>query len=411
MITQQRGIDPLSADPCPSPQATTYLGNPILRERTTRLTDEEGFLLTITIEDAIGAYLQEQRKNGRRRKTLQWHQTALGFLQQYLVKERHLCFLAQLTQSEVRGWLTFLRISASCAETPRRASTIATYGRSARAFCHWAVQSGYLEQTPITRGILPKGGKKRLEVIEPDLFERLLLACRPGASSGASGEYIAARNRTLLWIFFDTGMRVSELCGLRVGDVDREQRRLRLGEQGHERWLTLSPDGWYQLLSYLEQYRLKAGGRGKGQDEETPLFLSETYEPLTSNALTLVFHRLSKRTGITQQRITPSLLRDSFAIQYLQAGGEPATLRALLGLKDRGALNRYERFLVQSMEPQEQKEPTEGDVSRSSAVPHKRKRRRRRASAPGTRSHLHPEASKMYRPGKKKPANNAARDP
>jgi len=364
----------------------------------------------MTIEDAISAYLREQRIRGCRRKTLEWHQTALGFLQQYLREERHLCFLAQLTQSEVRGWLTFLRASASLTGATRRVSTIATYGRSARAFCHWAVRNGYLEQTPITRGILPKGGKKRLEVLERDVLERLLLACRPGASSGASGEYLAARNRTLLWIFFDTGMRASELCGLRVGDVDYEQRRLRIGEQGHERWLTLSSDGWNQLFSYLEQYRLKAGVRGKGQDEETPLFLSETYEPLTSNALTLVFHRLSKRTGITQ-RITPSLLRDSFAIQYLQAGGEPATLRALLGLKDRGALHRYERFLVQSMEPQEQKEPTEGDVSRSSAVPHKRKRRRRRASAPGTRSHLHPEASKMYRPGKKKPANNAARDP
>jgi site-specific recombinase XerD len=197
---------------------------------------------------------------------------------------------------------------------------------------------------------------------------------------------MAARNRALLWIFFETGMRASELRGLRLGDVDRDRRSLRIGEQGHERWLTLSSDGWYQVRSYLEQYRLKAGGRGKEHDEDEPLFLSETYQPLTNNALTLVFHRLSKRAGITQ-RITPSLLRDTFAIHYLQAGGEPATLRDLLGLKDRAALNRYERFLTQSMETQRQKEPTEEYVSRSITAPHQRKRRRRRASSTVPRTH------------------------
>jgi hypothetical protein len=135
--------------------------------------------LAMPIADAIEAYLQEQRNAGRRRKTLEWHQTALGFLQQYLVKERHLTFLSQLIESEVCGWLAFLRTTPSVTGTPRRASTIATYGRSARAFCHWGVRNGYLARLPITRGILPRGGKKYLQLIEPDVFERLLLACRP----------------------------------------------------------------------------------------------------------------------------------------------------------------------------------------------------------------------------------------
>jgi len=75
------------------------------------------------------------------------------------VRERHLCFLSQITEGEVRGWLAFLRTTSSVAGTPRRASTIATYGRSARAFCHWGVRNGYLQHTPITRGLFPKQGK------------------------------------------------------------------------------------------------------------------------------------------------------------------------------------------------------------------------------------------------------------
>jgi site-specific recombinase XerD len=57
----------------------------------------------------------------------------------------------------------------------------------------------------------------------------------------------------------DTGMRVSDLCGLRVSDVNREQRSLRIQGRGEERWLALSPNGWFQLLSYLEQARPKKG--------------------------------------------------------------------------------------------------------------------------------------------------------
>ena len=69
--------------------------------------------LTMTIESAIQAYLQEQMDRGSRRKTLEWHQTALRFLQQYLLNRRHLRFLSQITEKEVRGWLASLRTPSS----------------------------------------------------------------------------------------------------------------------------------------------------------------------------------------------------------------------------------------------------------------------------------------------------------
>jgi integrase len=82
------------------------------------------------------------------------------------------------------------------------------------------------------------------------MFERLLLACRPEGAIGVMGDRTAARNPAILWIFMDTGMRASELCGLRLSDVNREQRTLRVEGRSHERWLPLSPNAWYQVLSY-----------------------------------------------------------------------------------------------------------------------------------------------------------------
>jgi site-specific recombinase XerD len=346
--------------------------------------------LTMTIEDAIGVYLQEQRNAGRRRKTLEWHQTALGFLQQYLVKERHLTFLSQLTESEVRGWLAFLHTPSSLTGLPRKASTIVTYGRSVRAFCHWAVRKGYLQQTPMVRGILPKAEKKRVQVIESEAFDRLLLACRPAGESAATLDRVAARNRSILWILMDTGMRVSELCGLRLSDVNREQRSLRVQGRGNERWLPLSPNGWFQLLSYLEQYRPKEGFSAEEPVQEVPLFFCETYQPLTINALTLVFGRLRKRAGMTEDQVTASLLRETFAVRYLQASGEPEALRVILGLTGMESVKRYEQISTQKIEDEPQKEPAERHRSKVMAVPQKSTQRRRRPSSAATRNHQQP---------------------
>jgi site-specific recombinase XerD len=248
-------------------------------------------------------------------------------------------------------------------------------------------------------------------VIEPEAFDRLLLACRPVGESAVVLDRVAARNRSILWVLMDTGMRVSELCGLRVSDVNREQRRLRVQGRGEERWLTLSPNGWFQVLSYLESHRLTEGCLQEKQAQEAPLFPSETYQPLTINALTLLFDRLRKRAKMTGERINPSRLRDTFAVHYLQAGGEPEVLRVLLGLTGMESVKRYEQISTQKIEDEPQKEPAEQHRPKALAVPQKRKRRRRQPSSAATRSHQQRGADRTYRAGKKKTAPDVEEDP
>jgi site-specific recombinase XerD len=332
------------------------------------LSEEQEALQTrwapLSIERAIQAYLQEHREAGSRPKTLEWHQTALGLFQQYLVGERHLSWLCQITQSGVQGWLAFLRDTSSAPVTGRCASTIVTYARSARAFCSWVVQKGYLEQTPFVKGIMPKAEQKALHLIEPGEFERLLLACRAGAEGDVSAERAVVRNRAILWVFLDTGMHLSELRKLCLGDVDREQRTLRVQEkEGKERRVALSPNAWYQLLSYLEQYRPKEVLIEGGGAEEDHLFLSEWYRPLTSNSITLLFDRLKKRAGISDKPVSPLVLRDTCAVRYLQAGGQPEALLERLGLHHLSSITQYQRLSKQLCEDQKHKVPPADHLS------------------------------------------------
>jgi len=289
----------------------------------------------LPIELAIQLFLQERRTAGREGKTLEWHQTALRSFQQYFAHQ-DTSFLEAMAPAVVRDWLTRLRSEPSETGTVLSASTINAYARSARAFCAFLVRQGYLERTPFVKGTVPKATSQLTHMITPEEFEHLLGACGP---SGELMDHAAARNRALLWLFWETGLLVTQVCALHLWDVDRGQGQVRVqGPDATERWVPLGASGLRHLLWYLDHARLIEANAETGGGA---LFLSEKRRPLTPNAVTLLFLRLSSRAEMSGKRVTPSLLRDTFAVRYLQLGGHPNMLQKLLGMTSRAALKRY----------------------------------------------------------------------
>jgi site-specific recombinase XerD len=286
------------------------------------------------MEMAIESFLQELSVAGRQKKTLEWHQTSLLAFS-HALKEQQKSFPEEITTADVRHWLGQLRNVPSDNGTLRSASTVQTYLRSARAFCHWLVQLEHLERTPFVKGLLPKVKRHPVTLIEPEVFEDLLRAC---GQADTFVDYATARNRALLWLFLESGLLVSEVCTLYLEDFDREGNFLRVvGNKGEERHIVLGVNGRRALLLYLDRYRL----RGKKQGQRA-LFLSEKRQPLTTNAITQVFLRLNTRAGLTDKHVSPTMLRDTFAIQYLRSGGNPKQLQEQLGLVEKTAIKRYQ---------------------------------------------------------------------
>jgi site-specific recombinase XerD len=165
-------------------------------------------------------------------------------------------------------------------------------------------------------------------LLSQEEWEDLLRACQPPKKTNKRTELAAARNRALLWVLFETGMQASEVCRLRVVDVDREQGVLVVrGRGAKERRLTLGQQALGHLLVYLDDYRLSSAAGGN----EEAFFLSQAGHPLTKNRVNLLFARLRERAGITRKGVTAALLRESFAVRYLQAGGDLDILQELLG--------------------------------------------------------------------------------
>jgi site-specific recombinase XerD len=126
------------------------------------------------------------------------------------------------------------------------------------------------------------------------------------------------RDRAMILLLLDTGLRASELCGLRVEDVSWPGRRLVVtGKADKERYLRFSP-------VTLEAVQASLAGRRSG-----PLFCNRQHTALDRHAVRLLFRRLGLRAGVL--RCHPHRMRHTFAIQFLRNEGNVYALQAAMG--------------------------------------------------------------------------------
>jgi site-specific recombinase XerD len=147
-------------------------------------------------------------------------------------------------------------------------------------------------------------------VLSPEEVVRLLDAALPG------------RERTLLDVAYSTGLRLKELLGLQVRDIDsgRMVLHIRHGKGQKQRFVPLSPRLLAALRAYWREYR-----------PATWLFSGvQPGLPLTGGAVQRLCRRTAQRAGLTKH-VTPHTLRHSFATHLLEAGVDLLSVQALLG--------------------------------------------------------------------------------
>jgi len=295
-----------------------------------------------TIEALIKAYIQDHIGGNRSDKTVEWHRISLGLLQAFL-EDLEITQIDEVEAEDISAWFTHLRTTPGMRGKVRSERTIQTYARSARAFFHWLVFRGTLEVNPFDRVVFPKVGRPLIQTISDEEFEQLLLACAPPNETSRFAERAAVRNRAILWLLYDTGVRVSELIHLRVNDLDRKKGVITvLGKGSKERRIALGQNCLRNLSYYLDKHRPDDEELAEwGSAGEDHLFLSETRQPLTKNGMEMLFKRLKERAGITGKRISPHILRHTFAMNYLLKSNDPFSLQELLGHEDLTTVLNY----------------------------------------------------------------------
>jgi integrase/recombinase XerD len=168
----------------------------------------------------------------------------------------------------------------------------------------------------------------------------LLLACErtaewQGKRSGPTTlRATRVRDRAIVLVLLDTGMRAAELCALLIGDVDMKtgavQIRRGKGDKGRTVYLgNLAREGLWRYVSKRKDAR-----------PNDPLFSTTRYGPMDRNALRKMLLAAGQRAEIVEP-VTPHRLRHTFAITYLRNGGDVYTLQRLLGHSSMDMVRRY----------------------------------------------------------------------
>ena len=309
------------------------------------------------IASLIEAYLQDHIGGNHSEKTLEWHRTALGLLRLFLEEELAITQIDEVEADDISAWFAHLRTTPGVTGKVRSERTIQTYARSARAFFHWLVRRDTLATNPFERVVFPKVGRPLIQTITPEEFEQLLLACAPPRETGSLAERAAVRNRAILWLLYDTGIRVSELIHLHVSDVDRKHGVVTvMGKGSKERRVALGQNCLRNLSYYLDKHRPDDAELAEwGSAGEDHLFLSETRQPLTKNGMEMLFKRLKQRAGLQGKRISPHILRHTFAINYLVKSNDPFSLQELLGHEDLATVQNYMHMNDETIQAQKRK--------------------------------------------------------
>ncbi len=220
-------------------------------------------------------------------------------------------------RENVRAYFYHLQMTGSSPATiSRRMAAI-------RAFYGYLVAAGLLKKNPLAVMESPRPVRRLPHVLSVGEVERLL--SQPKGRDPAS-----LRDRAIIELLYATGLRVSEVISLNLGDINLENGFLRcMGKGSKER---LVPVGEVALKA-LEEYLKKGRSRLTGRKSTSALFLNQHGRRLTRQGVWKILKKYAGLAGI-KTKLTPHTIRHSFATHLLECGADLRSVQEMLGHSD-----------------------------------------------------------------------------
>ena len=265
-----------------------------------------------TIIDLYLAHLKVER--GLARRTIAAYARDIASFADHV--ERRGLDAAGIDHEAVTGHLTSLSRRGISRRSQARALS------SLRGLFRFAVRDKHLPADPTAEAVSPKHRRKLPVVLSVDDIDRLLSA--PDITTP-----LGMRDATMLHTMYAAGLRVSELVGLRMSDLDLEAGFVAVSGKGDKRRLV--PLGEW-AVALLETYLTKTRPRWAGPSE-TAVFLSQKRGPLSRQAFWMIVKKHAAKAEISS-KLSPHKLRHSFATHLLDHGADLRSVQAMLGHVD-----------------------------------------------------------------------------
>jgi integrase/recombinase XerC len=217
-------------------------------------------------------------------------------------------------------------------------TTIARRTAAARGFFAWATEEGLIPVDPSLRIVAPKRGRTLPKVATADGVREMLDAM---ADHAVLGDPIALRDHAILEVLYGSAVRVSELTGLDLADIDLDRTTLRvLGKGSKERVVPFGIPARRSLEAYLTRGRTPLAERARARPPGAAVFLGSRGARLTARAVyDVVARELGQVLGTTA--VGPHALRHSAATHLLDGGADLRAVQEMLGHASLGTTQIY----------------------------------------------------------------------
>jgi len=313
----------------------------------------------MTIQEADKDFLEVRELDNCSPKTLRTYEQRLRYFSTWLETAHGIVDIEGLQVEHLRGWLAYLKKTPTYRGKSMSDESIHSYGQSLIAFCHWLEIEEKLEKPITPRFKLPRMEKKFIPTYNPDDVHKLLEACEESdLNDPVTRRALAARNRAIVSLFIDTGIRLGELSKLRIGDIDKKERVILVHRKGNK-WqqVPVSRDGFKPLHFYLTQHRPTLAGSDVVHKEDA-IFLANDGEPLTYWGVAMLFKRLKKRTGIDGKKVGAHQCRRYMATTQLASGRSPLDVKRQMGHSSLKMTDHYASLSVQQLQKSHEQHST-----------------------------------------------------
>jgi site-specific recombinase XerD len=287
----------------------------------------------VKLVDALAEYEWACKAKNLSPATLRWYKEKLAVFRAYLLAEG-LETVADIRPIVVHRFIDWIRTTPSLNGRGTRSTyTVKAYAETVKVFLSWCEDEELIDSKVRAKIPNPKVENKVIRILSREQFDRLM-----AASDLEPTRMIQLRDKALLCMLLATGIRASELCGLRMCDLDLEGDFLRVRGKGNKQ-REVGPMG-QTCVRHLRRYL-----RGTHHEPLDPIFRSHRAgKALTTDGVDQLIKRLRNLAGeefFVGIRVSAHTFRHTFAVNFLKQGGNIKQLQLLLGHTSLAVTQRY----------------------------------------------------------------------
>ena len=263
---------------------------------------------------------------------------SVNYLADFLSSQGISTDATQISRREVRAFILYLQ-QKRCFSGHRfnhvqdrgiSGHTINCYLRSIRNFFSWLVSENIIAANPLDQVKIPRPPRKVIPTFSNYQIQQLLSVIDASTADGY-------RDYTIILTLLDTGLRVSEMCSLRLSDLRLEDGMLKvLGKGNKERLIPIGKHVQRLLWRYISRYRPEPA-----LPNSDLLFLTMDGRPLTKDRVDKIMTYYGRKAGLAGVRCSPHTLRHTAAVSFLRNGGDVFSLQRMLGHASLEMTRRY----------------------------------------------------------------------